>query len=524
MNSSSSEQPLQGGVVSLRRSKRTTAGRKLETILETEREPFLLATPVSAAAASRPVVAATARVSMVDRTSDSVDSESVDCSCGVREDDHGHMVKCESCWSHSSCAGLSMSSAESLQTFLCHKCSACTDQVQSVQNDYSTSIAAQPIAPHVATPNQSLPCNCNSELQQRMLQLEQCHETKYAELLQRLADVEQRAKNDVKVLRLQILSLEEEVQSLKTALATPRPGRPNTTRSNRSNRANLPNRQPPPNERSNLPNPATHTQQSAQPRHHPPPQLQPPTVSDSSSHHPSQYRIVWGTRRSCSAETVRSTISSLVSASIPASPQFIVKKSLRPINSKSKWWFTIISSVEILQTLDTNGISSRRKPTGFFNNPYVHPDLQCLQPRNQAPPMVCPNPLPNGDPSHNSPTPSTSHSEPQPNSVQTLPTLHPAHCKDNPQQSEPKSVINSLSMPAEPTFHPISPVPQSSPTFNLVSIQSQPSAPSPPELISPPTNAPDLISAHFLGNTPLETQTCLQGRISRTKSHTFSPL
>ena len=96
---------------------------------------------------------------------------------------------------------------------------------------------------------------------------------KYAELLQRLADVEQHAKNDVKVLRLQILSLEEEVQSLKTALATPRPGRPNTTRSNRSNRANLPNRQPPPNEGSNLPNPDTHTQQSAQPRYHPPPQL-----------------------------------------------------------------------------------------------------------------------------------------------------------------------------------------------------------------------------------------------------------
>ena len=35
----------------------------------------------------------------------------------------------------------------------------------------------------------------------------------------------------------------------------------------------------------------------------------------------------------------------LVSASIPASSQLIVKKSLRPINSKSKWWFTIISSV-----------------------------------------------------------------------------------------------------------------------------------------------------------------------------------
>ena len=347
----SSEQPLQCGALSLCRSKRATAGRKLETILEAEREPSPLATPVSAA--SRPEVAAAAMVTTVDGTGDSADSEPVDCSCGAREDDHGHMVKCESCscWSHSSCAGLSVSSAESLPTFLCHKCSACTDQVQSVQSDYSTIIAAQPTAPHVATPTQSLPCDCNSVLQQRMLQLEQCHETKYAELLQRLADVEQRAKNDVKVLRLQILSLEEEVQSLKMALATPRPGRPNTTRPTCSNRASLPNRQHPPNERSNLPNPATHTQQSAQPRHHPPPQLQPPTVSDSSSHHPSQYRIVWGTRRSCSAETVCSTISPLVSASIPASSQLIVKKSLWPINSKSKWWFTIISSVEILQTL-----------------------------------------------------------------------------------------------------------------------------------------------------------------------------
>ena len=339
-----------------------------------------------------------------------------------------------------------------------------------------------------------------------MLQLEQSHETKYAELFQRLADVEQRAKNDVKVLRLQILSLEEEVQSLKTALATPRPGRPNTTRSNRSIRANLPNRQPPPNERSNLPNPATHTQQSAQPRHHPPPQIQPPTVSDSSSHHPSQYRIVWGTRRSCSAETVRSTISSLVSDSIPASPQFIVKKSLRPINSKSKWWFTIISSVEILQTLDTKWHLIQEKTNWVLQRSLRPPRPAVPSVPQPSTPMVCPNPPPNGDPSHNSLTLSTSHSEPQPNSVQTSSTLHSAHCKDNPQQNDPISVINSLSVPAEPTSRPISPVPPlSSPTFNSVSMQSQPSAPSPPEFLSPPTNAPDSIHAHFLGNTPLET-------------------
>ena len=234
-----------------------------------------------------------------------------------------------------------------------------------------------------------------------MLQLEQCHETKYAELLQWLVDVEQRAKNDVKVLRLQILSLlclqilslEEEVQSLKMALATPRPGRPNTTRPTRSNRASLPNRQRPPNERSNLPNPATHTQQSAQPRHHPPPQLQPPTVSDSSSHHPSQYRIVWGTRRSCSAETVCSTISPLVSASIPASSQLIVKKSLRPINSKSKWWFTIISSVEILQTLDSKWHLIQEK-TNWVLQRSLHPPRPAVPSAPQpSTPMACSDPL-----------------------------------------------------------------------------------------------------------------------------------
>ena len=156
-----------------------------------------------------------------------------------------------------------------------------------------------------------------------------------------------------------------------------------------------------------------------------------------------------------------------MSASIPASPQFIVKKSLRPINSKSKWWFTIISSVETLQILDTKWHLIQEK-TNWVLQRSLHPPRPAV-PSDPQPstPMVCTNPLPNGDSSHNSPTLSTSHSEPQPNSVQTSPTLHPAHCKDNPQQSKPKLVINSLSMPAEPTVHPISTVPpQSSPTSN----------------------------------------------------------
>lgn len=150
-----SEQPLQNGPPSLRRTKRAAAGRKLETILEAVKEPLPTATPVSAA--SRPVVDDTAMVAMVDGTADSEDTETVDCSCGAREDDHGHMVRYESCscWSHSSCTGLSVSSAESLPTFLCHKCNSYADQVQTVQSDYSVNIAAQSADAHNTNPPHS---------------------------------------------------------------------------------------------------------------------------------------------------------------------------------------------------------------------------------------------------------------------------------------------------------------------------------------------------------------------------------
>ena len=86
-----------------------------------------------------------------------------------------------------------------------------------------------------------LPGTYNAELLQRILHLEQHQESKHAEFLHHLLDVEQHAKNDVKVLRLQILFLEEEVQSLKLALAAQRPGctsrtQPHGTRTRRFSR------------------------------------------------------------------------------------------------------------------------------------------------------------------------------------------------------------------------------------------------------------------------------------------------
>ena len=142
------------------------------------------------------------------------------------------MVKCErcGCWSHSSCAGLSVSSAESLSIFLCHKCILDTEQPASVLSYNSNGNPdADPSAAHAVHLSQPPLGTCNAELLQCILHLEQHQESKHAEFLQRLLDVEQHAKNDVKVVRLQILSLEEAVQSLKLALAAQRPGRTSTT-------------------------------------------------------------------------------------------------------------------------------------------------------------------------------------------------------------------------------------------------------------------------------------------------------
>ena len=133
----------------------------------------------------------------------------VDCSCGAREDDHGHMAKCErcGCWSHSSCAGLSVSSAESLSIFLCHKCIVHTEQPASVLSYNSNGNPdADPSAADAVPLSQPHPGTCNAELLQHILHLEQHQESKHAEFLQCLLDVEQCDKNDVKVLRLQILS------------------------------------------------------------------------------------------------------------------------------------------------------------------------------------------------------------------------------------------------------------------------------------------------------------------------------
>ena len=84
------------------------------------------------------------------------------------------MVKCElcGCWSHSSCAGLSVSSAESLSTgiFLCHKCIVHTEQPVSVLSYNSNGNPdADLSAAHAVPLSRPPPGTCNAELLQRIL-------------------------------------------------------------------------------------------------------------------------------------------------------------------------------------------------------------------------------------------------------------------------------------------------------------------------------------------------------------------
>ena len=82
------------------------------------------------------------------------------------------MMKCElcGCWSHSSCAGLSVSSAESLSTGTCHKCIVHTEQPVSVLSYNSNGNPdADLSAAHAVPLSQPPPGTCNAELLQRIL-------------------------------------------------------------------------------------------------------------------------------------------------------------------------------------------------------------------------------------------------------------------------------------------------------------------------------------------------------------------
>ena len=100
-----------------RRPKRLNAGKKLATILEREKETIF--SPRSQPLSLTP-------------------PDIVDCKCGVKEDDHKHMVMCCCCaaWSHSACYGLSK--GEAIQTsFTCVGCRSPTPS-SSVSHQLAT--------------------------------------------------------------------------------------------------------------------------------------------------------------------------------------------------------------------------------------------------------------------------------------------------------------------------------------------------------------------------------------------------
>ena len=84
---------------------------------------------------------------------------------------------------------------------------------------------------------------------------------------------------------------------------------------------------------------SNHTQRSN-------PQTRPRPLSPFSSN----FRIIWGTRFSTSESEVHEFLSSLVPSEDPQSIR--VKKSVRKSSLRSKWWFTVLSTADILNTLD----------------------------------------------------------------------------------------------------------------------------------------------------------------------------
>ena len=279
------------------------------------------------------------------------------------------------------------------------------------------------------------------------------------------------------------------------ALAAQRPGHTSHTHPHRTRTRRF-SRQTPLREGS------SHSDQPPQsPQRAEPSQLQaqsqpqpPPTsaVLVPSTHHPSfQFRIVWGTRRSCSAETIRSTIMFFLPANIAASSQLTVKKSLRPLNSKSKWWFTIISSEGTLQTLDTEWHLIQAETNWLLQKSLRPPRLSVL-PTPQLSTTVDHHDLPStGVCPQNSYTLRTPQAVPTQTLHQVPPAPPPTNSKDNSLQSLPIPVPNPpLSDPATShitTPHHGTPTASTSPVMETHSITT-----------------PDAISPHFLEEPSLE--------------------
>ena len=127
---------------------------------------------------------------------------------------------------------------------------------------------------------------------------------------------------------------------------------------------------------------------------------------------------------------------------ITTSSQLTVKKSLRPLNTRSKWWFTIISSEGTLLTLDTEWHLIQVETNWLLQKSLRPPRLSVL-PTPQLSTAVDHHSLQaTGVCPQNSCTLGTPQAVPTPTTHQVPPAPPPTYSKDNPLQSPPSPVPN----------------------------------------------------------------------------------
>ena len=324
-----------------RRSCRKNAGNKLVQVLDAEKADGMLSEDSTSTSAL-----ALAQVSGAEKADCMQNEHSpppstlpplpeiILCKCGVTYDDGGHMLQCDSCWSwsHSSCQGLSQDEAEQTD-FVCSACSVAF--AEALEPHPPTRQTAEPLPqmesaehhPAVESPAQESPGSRSgqapsqnstaSELVTAALPPDPVIASLQSELSrfrQDLLDLQVQTKTQQKFQQVQILSLEEDNALLKDQVL----GLRNQLRQLGCHSHSGPRGKQQPIQSHQLQRrvPSTARQsilksvpgQRPTPGHvHAPPPAQ------------SSFRIIWGTRKSCSVDEVKSVLSGLLAgAEIPS--------------------------------------------------------------------------------------------------------------------------------------------------------------------------------------------------------------
>ena len=254
--------------------------------------------------------------------------------CGMFENlEGGLLVQCDTCnkWAHSRCYNLDENIiSKDDYDFYCVACKPRPELTLSI-----------PATTNSKTKNLSTPPENNTAATlEAIIRRVSTLEADLEATKERLEDQKAQHKSQCRVLQSQILSLEEQNSLLERKIHEL-----SQTQSTRRNRGREPLQ---PNHRPNS-IPSTDigpTQPAIQART----TRNPPAVHTPSqnTHHrdppPSQpqfFRIIWGTRKSCSVEDVRTSLTQLA-PSISQTPT--IKRSFRRLGPRKAWWFTVIFS------------------------------------------------------------------------------------------------------------------------------------------------------------------------------------